>query len=93
MPLARGILLNDPVINEIARGHKKSAAQVALRWLIQQENVGVVPRALQNWEIEQNIDIFDFTLSAEEMSRIDVLRDRNVRVVDPEVRRPIWDVG
>ncbi len=93
VPLARGLLLKDPVILEIARGHRKSAAQVALRWLIQQENVGVVPRALQNWEIDENIDIFDFTLSVDEMSRIDVLRDKNVRVVDPEVRRPVWDVG
>jgi 2,5-diketo-D-gluconate reductase B len=93
VPLARGILLNDPVINEIARGHKKSAAQVALRWLVQQENVGVVPRALANREIEENIDIFDFALSADEMARISALRDKNVRVVDPEVRRPVWDVG
>lgn len=93
VPLARGMLLQDPVIVEIARGHKKSAAQVALRWLIQQENVGVVPRALANREIEENIDIFDFTLSADEMSRISTLRDKNLRVVDPEVRRPVWDVG
>ena len=93
VPLARGILLQDPLINEIARGHRKSAAQVALRWLIQQPNVGVVPRALANREIEENIDIFDFELTADEMERISALRDKNVRVVDPEVRRPVWDVG
>lgn len=93
VPLARGMLLQDPIISEIARGHGKSAAQVALRWLVQQPNVGVVPRALANHEIEENIDIFDFELSAEEMERIGALRDKNVRVVDPEVRRPVWDVG
>ena len=66
---------------------------MALRWLIQQPDVGVVPRALQEREIEENINVFDFSLSAGEMARIDALRDRNVRVVDPEVRRPVWDVG
>ena len=81
------------MIGEIAARHGKSAAQVALRWLIQQDNVGVVPRALEEKEIEENIDIFDFELSADEMTRIAALQDRNIRVVDPEVRRPVWDIG
>ena len=93
VPLARGLLLQDPVICAIAAAHGKSAAQVALRWLIQQPGVAVVPRALAAHEIEQNIDVFDFTLSDEEMRRIDMLRDKSVRVVDPQVRRPVWDVG
>jgi diketogulonate reductase-like aldo/keto reductase len=93
VPLARGLLLKDPVIVRIADKHSKSPAQVALRWLIQQENVAVVPRALNEREIEENIDIFDFALTDGEMTEIDALRDRNVRVVDPEVRRPVWDVG
>ena len=93
VPLARGLLLKDPVICGIAASHKKSAAQVALRWLIQQPGVAVVPRALEEFEIEENINLFDFKLSDAEMERIGALRDKNVRVVDPEVRRPVWDVG
>ncbi len=93
VPLARGLLLKDPVIVRIAEAHKKSTAQVALRWLIQQKDVAVVPRALANREIEENIDIFDFALTDAEMTEIGALRDKNVRVVDPEVRRPVWDVG
>lgn len=93
VPLARGKLLDDPVITEIARAHGKSAAQVALRWLIQQPQVAAVPRALEFAEIEEDIDLFDFALSEEEMDRIGALRDRNLRVVDPEVRRPVWDIG
>ena len=93
VPLARGEVLKDPVINEIANGHGKSAAQVALKWLIQQPDVGVVPRALEYSEIEENIDIFDFELSDTEMNRIAALQDRNVRIVDPAVRRPVWDEG
>jgi len=93
VPLARGELLSDPVIGEIAESHGKSAAQVALKWLIQQPDIVVVPRALEFSQIEENIDIFDFELDDDEMDRISALRDRNRRIVDPAVRRPVWDVG
>jgi 2,5-diketo-D-gluconate reductase B len=93
VPLARGRLLDDPVIGEVAAAHGTSAAQVALRWLIQQPQTAVVPRALEFGEIDEDIDLFDFELTDEEMDRIGALRDKNVRVVDPEVRRPVWDVG
>ena len=92
-PVARGRLLDDPVLNEIGASHGKSAAQVALRWLVQQPQVTVVPRALEFEEIEEDIDLFDFELSDEEMDRIGALREKNVRVVNPETRRPVWDVG
>ncbi len=92
-PVGRGRLLDDPVLGEIAAARGKTAAQVALRWLIQQPQVAVVPRALEFEEIEENIDIFDFTLTGEEMERIGALRDKNIRMVDPEVRRPVWDEG
>ena len=81
------------MITAVAAAHGKTAAQVALRWLIQQPQVAVVPRALSFSEIEENIGLFDFTLSDDEMARIGALRDRNQRLVDPEVRRPVWDVG
>ncbi len=92
VPLARGEVLKDPVIQKIAKAHGKTAAQVALKWLIQQPDVSVVPRALEFSEIEENIDIFDFELSQDEMNQISALRDKNVRIVSPEVRRPVWDV-
>jgi diketogulonate reductase-like aldo/keto reductase len=91
-PLARGEVLKDPVIQKIAKAHGKTAAQVALKWLIQQLDVSVVPRALEFSEIEENIDIFDFELSQDEMNQISALRDKNVRIVNPDVRRPVWDV-
>ena len=92
-PVARGRLLDDPVITEIASSHGKSPAQIALRWLVQQPRVAVVPRALEFGEIEEDIDLFDFELDEQEMDRIGALRDRGLRVVDPEARRPVWDVG
>ncbi|MBT3810947.1 MAG: aldo/keto reductase [Rhodospirillaceae bacterium] len=90
-PLARGAMLDDPVILDIAAAHNKTAAQVALRWLIQQPDVGIVPRALEFSEIEENIGIYEFTLSDADMDRIGQLKARNLRVIDPEVRRPVWD--
>ena len=93
VPLARGTVLKDPVIQDIAKPHGKTAAQVALKWLVQQPNMVVVPRALEYSEIKENIDIFDFELSENEMNQISGLRDRNHRIVDPTVRRPVWDEG
>ena len=93
VPLARGAVLEDPVIQDIAKSHGKTAAQVALKWLVQQPDMVVVPRALEYSEIKENIDIFDFELSENEMNQISGLRDRNLRIVDPTVRRPVWDEG
>ena len=92
-PLARGEMLKDPVIQKIARAHAKTAAQVALKWLIQQPDVSVVPRGLEFSEIEENIDIFDFELSQDNMNQISALRDKNVRIVKGKGRHPVWDVA
>lgn len=91
VPLARGKILADPVIVEIARGKGKSPAQISLRWLIQHPGVAAVPRTMDKKELAENIDIFDFSLSEDEMARISELRHNNLRIVDPEVRRPVWD--
>ena len=93
VPLARGEVVTDPVIQEVATTHGKTGAQIALKWLVQQPDMAVVPRALEVSQIEENIDLFDFELSEDEMTRISALRDKNRRIVDPKVRRPVWDVG
>ena len=61
-PLGRGRLIDDPVIGEIARRAGKTAAQVALRWPIQQGNVVPIPRSSNPQRIAENFDVFDFTL-------------------------------
>lgn len=93
VPLARGRIVNDPVIGEIAAAKGKTISQVALRWLVQQPNIAVAPRTTSRERLAENIDIFNFSLTDEEMDRISALRDANMRVVDPAVRRPVWDVG
>ena len=92
VPLARGKVLTDPVISKIGKFHNKSPAQITLRWLIQQENIIAVPRGLSKQEIIENINVYDFTLSNKEMDEISSLRKKNLRLVDPEVRRPLWDI-
>ena len=91
-PVARGKLLDDPVVGEVAKVHGKTYAQICLRWLIQQPMVAAVPRALEETHIVENLDVFDFSLSDAEMQRISALRSRNIRIADPPERAPKWDV-
>ena len=91
-PVARGHLLDDPVLGEIGRLHGKTIAQIALRWLIQQPMIVAVPRALEEQQIEEDLDVFDFSLSDQEMQRISALRKRKLRIADPPERAPKWDV-
>src|SRR5256714_721171 len=69
---SHGSTLDDPVIGDIARAHGKSAAQVMLRWGLQQGR-SVIPKSTKPSRIEENIDVFDFELSADEMTAIDGL--------------------
>lgn len=68
-------LLGAPTICEIARAHNKSSAQVILRWNLQ-KSVVVIPGSSNPEHIRENLDIFDFELTPEEMDRINAL-DRN----------------
>lgn len=72
-PLGRGRVLDNPSLDEIAKRHHKSTAQICLRWEFQQRVVSL-PKSANRERIEQNIDIFDFELSADEMGVIDSLQ-------------------
>jgi len=69
---SHGSTLDDPVIGAIARVHGKSPAQVMLRWGLQ-EGRSVIPKSTKPSRIAENIDVFDFDLSAEEITKIDSL--------------------
>ena len=73
-PVAKGRVLNDATLQELGETHGKTSAQVALRWLIQQEKVAAIPKAASEDHLTSNFDIFDFELSDEEMERIFTLR-------------------
>ena len=65
----RNNLFTDPTLSEIASAHDKSVAQVVLRWLIQR-GVVVVQKSVRAERMRENIDVFDFELTDDEMSRI-----------------------
>lgn len=87
-PLARGDVLEDQTIQEIARAHGKTPAQIALRWLVQQEQVAAIPKAASTEHRRNNLDLFDFALSGAEMEQISGLA-RGQRIVDPDWA-PAW---
>ncbi len=89
-PLGRGRLMNDPVIGEIAHRQGKTVAQIVLRWLIQQ-GVVPIPRSSNAQRIAQNLDVFDFSLSEDDMTRIAALRRADGRIANPAGRAPAWD--
>jgi 2,5-diketo-D-gluconate reductase A len=65
----RNNLFTDPILSQIAETHGKSVAQVVLRWLVQR-NVVVIPKSVRPDRMAQNLDIFDFTLTGDQMSQI-----------------------
>lgn len=65
-------ILNQPILIRIARLHNKSVAQIVLRWLLQQ-NISIIPKTWDEKYMAENIDLFDFELSADEMAIIDAL--------------------
>lgn len=69
-PFGHGSVIGDPVLAEIGARYGKSSAQVALRWLLQQELVCAIPKASTRAHLEANIDVFDFELSVQEMGTI-----------------------
>ncbi len=69
-PLSRGGVGDDATLREIGEAHGKTATQVALRWLVQQEKVSPIPKATGEEHLRENLDVFDFELSGEEMERV-----------------------
>jgi 2,5-diketo-D-gluconate reductase B len=72
-PLSRGGVQDDVTLREIGGAHGKSATQVALRWLVQQDKVSAIPKATSEEHLKENLDVFDFELSEEEMDRVSSL--------------------
>lgn len=82
-PLGKGDLIEDPAIQAIAGEHGKTPAQVILRWHVQQPATIAIPKSGNRSRIAENLDIFDFALSEDEMRRISGLARPNGRMVYP----------
>ena len=89
---SKGEILRDPVINEIAQAHGKSAAQVIIRWHMQ-EGFSVIPGSSNPAHIKENIDVLGFALSNVEMQRIRAL-DKEARYFNmPYEQQVKWFSG
>jgi diketogulonate reductase-like aldo/keto reductase len=88
-PVAKGRVKNDQTLARIGQAHGKSAAQVCLRWLVQQ-NVAAIPRTSRIERLSENIDIFDFALSDDEMRQISQMGSAKARFTDFGFA-PKWD--
>lgn len=88
-PIARGRIAGNAVLDRIAAAHGKTAAQISLRFLVQ-EGAIVIPRTARPERLAENFAIFDFALSEEEMEDIRALASPRGRVVDWS-GAPAWD--
>jgi 2,5-diketo-D-gluconate reductase A len=82
-PLAQGLVLDDPTIVSIAKAVGKTTAQVVLRWHIERGDI-VFPKSVTPARIRENIDIFDFELSGEDVEAITALNKNQRTGPDPD---------
>jgi 2,5-diketo-D-gluconate reductase B len=88
-PVAKGRIKNDQTLARIGHAHGKTAAQVCLRWLVQQK-VSAIPRTSKIERLSENIDIFDFELSDAEMRQLSQMGSAKGRLTDFGFA-PKWD--
>jgi|688.fasta_scaffold315549_1 diketogulonate reductase-like aldo/keto reductase len=82
-PLAIGRVSEDPLLQAIGEKHGKTAAQVALRWLVEHRKVAVMPKSKSPHRLQENFDIWDFALSQEDTDSIATLA-HGFRIYDEE---------
>jgi 2,5-diketo-D-gluconate reductase B len=88
-PIAKGRIKSDQTLTRIGAAHGKTAAQVCLRWLLQQ-NVAAIPRTSRIERLSENIEIFDFELSDDEMGQVHEMTGAKKRLTDFGFA-PKWD--
>jgi diketogulonate reductase-like aldo/keto reductase len=90
-PIARGNAKNDAVLARIGKTYGKTAAQVCLRYLVQQQ-IAAIPRTSKIERLEENLSVFDFELTSAEMTEIASLANRDGRIIDWSYSgSPKWD--
>lgn len=88
--MADGAVPRDPTLQAIGAKHGRTAAQVALRWQLEQGHV-VLSKTATPARLAENAAIFDFALDAEDRARIGALARPDGRLVSPEGLAPAWD--
>ena len=81
-PIARGAILEEPVLVELAKKYNKSVAQVVLRWHLQND-IAIIPKSSNQERLAENANLFDFEISMEDMKLIDSLNENKRFGADP----------
>jgi diketogulonate reductase-like aldo/keto reductase len=89
--MADGAVPKDEVLKDIGAKHGKTAAQVVLRWAVQQKDVIALSKTATESRLPENFEIFDFQLSEDEMQAVHKLARANGRIVNPGHLAPEWD--
>lgn len=90
-PLALGKIVGDPVIEEIAQARGRTAAQVTLRWLLQQDGVAAIPKTAKIERLRENLGTLEFTLTDQEMERMGRLTRPGSRLINEPQWVADWD--
>jgi diketogulonate reductase-like aldo/keto reductase len=90
-PIALGKVANDPRLVAIGKEHGKSAVQVTLRWLVQQDDVAAIPRTSKPARLKENLAVFDFRLTDSEMDQISRMTNPDSRLINEPQWVPRWD--
>lgn len=89
-PVGKGVYGENPAVVRIAKKYGKLPSQVVLRWNVQHEGSVAIPKSVNPERMCANLDIFDFTLTDEEMAQLTALGSREGRLVKPDFA-PNWD--
>lgn len=81
-PIARGAVLEEPLLVKLAEKYHKTTAQIILRWHLQ-NNVLIIPKSTNKERLESNASLYDFKLSKEDMHKIDSLNENKRFGADP----------
>ena len=90
-PLALGKVASDARLAAIGKAHSKSAAQVALRWLVQQDDVIAIPKTSHRKRLKENLSILDFRLTDAEVDQISRMTVPDSRLINEPRWVPNWD--
>lgn len=81
-PLTKGKKLEDPRLLDVVQKYNKSPAQILIRWALQQ-NFAVIPKSINRDRINENANVFDFSISEEDMDYLDSLNENLITGWDP----------
>lgn len=90
-PVAHGDVARDPTVIAIAKRMNKTPTQIALRWLVEQDQVAAIPKASSRAHLKENFAIFDFALSPADRAAIDKIGSAKGRIINWAGVAPVWD--